>query len=303
METVNRRSEVKVILFADLVDSTPLYQREGDESAFDLVRESLALMRREIESHRGELLRTVGDSVLASFTDSDDAIEAAVGIQSVHRQHKLTARVGFHRGEVIPDQGDVYGSAVNLAARVAGFAKGGEICATHPAIEALSNRYRRSAVLIDRINLKGMSQPHRIYRYQWADAEPATVVHASSAAMLRSAREPTLELLIDERSRLHRADGGCFTIGRADDSSLMLAHDASSRHHASIEYIRGRYVIRDTSTNGTCIQIAERPLIHLRREEMALEGAGEIGFGWVPGEVGAPRIHYRVSKDDVPLFG
>ena len=103
-----------VILFADIGDSTALYERVGDVEAHRMVAESLVLMRDCIESNRGVLLRTVGDAALASFEHADDALEAACDMQNVHLASLLSIRVGFHAGEVIPDGGDVYGHAVNL---------------------------------------------------------------------------------------------------------------------------------------------------------------------------------------------
>jgi len=100
------------ILFADIGGSTSLYQRAGDSQAHQLITDSLNSMRSSVEAAGGELLRTVGDAVLARFENCDAACAAAVSIQESHRNSTLSVRVGFHWGLAIADRGDVYGNAV-----------------------------------------------------------------------------------------------------------------------------------------------------------------------------------------------
>jgi len=136
-------TQTLAILFADIGGSTALYERVGDAEAHRQVANSLSMMREAIVSNRGTLLRTVGDSSLASFECCDDAWLAAREMQVQHASGTLSVRIGFHLGSVIPDGGDVYGNAVNIAARISSFARTGEIATTEEAVNTLSAEHQR----------------------------------------------------------------------------------------------------------------------------------------------------------------
>jgi len=139
-------SQTLTVLFADLAASARLYQTQGDVEAHQLVSDSLRCMHNVVDQQHGTLLRSVGDAVLASFQHADSAYLAAIDIQKAHQGLNLPVRVGFHHGKVIHDGGDVYGSAVNLAARVAAFCKADEICTTEDTIRQLTVKPRSHPV-------------------------------------------------------------------------------------------------------------------------------------------------------------
>ena len=176
---MEKLQQTLAILFADIAGSTELYERVGDVEAHRRVAESLAFMAEAVQVNAGTVLRTVGDSTLASFDQCDDALGAACDMQRLHKITPLSVRIGFHIGPVIPDKGDVYGNAVNIAARVASFAKTEEITATEQAVASLNNGNRARATLLDAINVKGISDPMGVYRIAWeADESMHTRVAA-----------------------------------------------------------------------------------------------------------------------------
>ena len=141
--------EALTIFFADIANSTRLYQDEGDVVAHRLITDCLVSLRQSVELYKGTLLRTVGDAVLASFHSSDDAMLAAIESQRLRKSSPLSIRIGFHAGEVIPDSGDVYGNAVNVAARVAGFANANEIFTTADSVRQLSPELIQATTFFD----------------------------------------------------------------------------------------------------------------------------------------------------------
>ena len=288
------------ILFADIGGSTALYEEVGDVEAHRRVAESLAFMRRAVERHGGTLLRTVGDASLASFECCDDACLAACAMQRLHAEGPLSVRVGFHVGPVIPDGGDVYGSAVNVAARIASFARTDEIAASEDAVRALSEVHRARATLLDKREMKGLAQPLAIHRLDWQEGQdaPATVVAEDAAIGAPETSCGRLDLVrggititIDERRP-------ALSIGRSDESDLAVDDEHASRRHARLELARGQFLLVDESTNGTWLLRDGRPPVLVRRETIVLDGAGRLGLGAMPEDDGALPLAFRVEPGE-----
>lgn len=287
--------QVLTVLFADLAGSTRLYQTQGDANAHQQVTRSLQCMKSVIERHGGELLRTVGDAALASFPQPDAAYCASVDIQKEHVPLDLSVRVGFHHGEVIPDAGDVYGNAVNLAARVASFAEADEICTTEAAVMQLSSCYRSDTHYLDKVDFKGMSEPMPVYRVHWAsDHGETAIITAVSRTGLYQADDKALELLVGAKKMRMDARNPILSFGRSFDNDVVIEAESASRNHARIEFVRGRYVLQDSSTNGTYILKGGRSPEFIRRESVSLDTFGAIGLGFIPNETDSQTIKFRL---------
>ena len=290
-------SQTLTVLFADLSGSTRLYQTHGDVKAHQQVSQSLKSMKLAIELHGGLLLRTVGDSALASFKHSDDACEAAMEIQREHLRLGLTARVGFHHGEVIEDAGDIYGNAVNLTARIAAFAEANEICTTDAAIARLGHKYRTNTHFLDKVKFKGVSEPISVYRVHWRTDSAQTAIVTAGAAKVRDSGDKALELKLDNTKFRVDANNPLLTFGRSAENDVLVESDSVSRNHASVEWLRGRYVLNDFSTNGTYLLKGGTDPEFVRRESIWLERSGRIGFGFDPRGESSNVVKYRLVSD------
>lgn len=294
-----------VILFADIGDSSSLYERVGDVEAHRQVADSLGLMRRCIEGAGGTLLRTVGDAALASFERADDAVQAACAMQRGHLDSALSIRVGFHAGDVIPDGGDVYGHAVNVAARIASFARVDEITATAQCIGALSASNRALASPLDLIQVKGVSGSFEVWRIDWQPADgPQTAIATDWREAAPALAPMALELRTGTRRfRVELADGP-RTVGRSLDCDIVIDCDHASRRHARIEFSHGQCLFTDTSTNGTWLTRNRARPILIRRDTLVLDGRGELGLGVLPGSPGAVSLAFQLigeGADALPL--
>src|SRR6202521_2560930 len=133
-------------LFSDLRDSTGLYERVGDLTAFDLVNEHFRLLQEIIASERGAVVKTIGDAVMATFETPDRAIAAAIRMREAmsdlgaERQHQsLSLKMGIHEGSCLAvtlnAQQDYFGQTVNIASRVQGLAASRSIAVTEQVVE------------------------------------------------------------------------------------------------------------------------------------------------------------------------
>lgn len=126
------------LMFTDLKGSTAFYERVGDARAYHLVREHFSFLAALIREHEGAIVKTIGDAVMAAFADPAQAVRAALAIQrkvtgfnAGHDDESILIKVGLHKGPCIAvtlnERLDYFGSTVNLAARLQGQSRGGDI--------------------------------------------------------------------------------------------------------------------------------------------------------------------------------
>ena len=122
------------ILFSDVEGSTDLRTRRGDAVAHRILREHEDVVRGCVAAHDGQEVKALGDGFLIAFTSVRKALDCAAAIHVALAERAAAAprdavrvRIGVNTGEVVVEGDDLYGQAVNAAARIAGLAKGGEI--------------------------------------------------------------------------------------------------------------------------------------------------------------------------------
>jgi class 3 adenylate cyclase len=165
---------VHTILFTDVEGSTALTQRLGDTRARDLLREHERIVREALRSYGGSEVKTTGDGFMTSFSSAMRALESAIAMQRAFAEHNESAeepilvRVGLNAGEPIAEEKDLFGTAVNLAARIAGKAKGGEILASDVVRQLVAGK---DFLFTDRgeVALRGFDEPVRLYEVRWQD--------------------------------------------------------------------------------------------------------------------------------------
>ncbi|KKK84778.1 hypothetical protein LCGC14_2779910, partial [marine sediment metagenome] len=119
----------RTVLFTDVEGSTALTNRLGDAKARQLLREHERTVREALKSHGGSEVKTMGDGFMTSFSSATGALECAIVMQRAFAEHNESAdepimvRIGLNAGEPIAEDEDLYGTAVNLAARICGHAE------------------------------------------------------------------------------------------------------------------------------------------------------------------------------------
>lgn len=295
---MNTDTQAQTILFADIGSSSALYDRLGDAKAHRLVSESLVRMKTAVQAQGGTVLRTVGDSILASFEQTDQAFCGAGDIQQAHIDLPISVRVGFHTGEVIPDAGDVYGHAVNLAARVASFARADEIMATADAVAQLSDRYRETVSGGEMIEMKGVPEPFRVHRLQWQD-QTDSVTRVAEQTDTTTQNHQRTRLWLHYLGSSWAAGQPCpeLRLGRSDDNDITVQSDEVSRRHARIHYRQRQFILLDDSTNGTYVKKPGMEPFVVRRDSIVLDGNGLICLGESPESDAAQIIKFKLTRD------
>lgn len=149
--------------FLDLTGYTRLTEVEGDEAAADLAAELRALVRRSSLEHGGESVKWLGDGVMFYFPDPSRGVMAALEmVEGIAARDLPPARVGMHAGPVIFQEGDYFGRTVNIAARMADYARPGEVLVSHEVVEA-SSEVPVGFTAIGPVHLKGVADPLSLY--------------------------------------------------------------------------------------------------------------------------------------------
>jgi class 3 adenylate cyclase/DNA-binding CsgD family transcriptional regulator/pimeloyl-ACP methyl ester carboxylesterase len=247
-------SGTSIILFADIADSTALTERLGDAAFRAKARELDGALRTVIREHTGTPIegKLLGDGVLAVFISGREAIEAALASAGSGEDAGLPLHIGLHAGDVIREEGNVYGGAVNVASRISGLAAPGEVLVSD-TVRGLA-RTSAGVAFEDRGDqrLKGISDTVRVWAVMPLDAsgvrEPPAEVKPSYPDHLtarevevlrliaagRSSREIGEELVLSERTvERHIANiyAKTGTHGRAQATAYAIAHGLTLSHN------------------------------------------------------------------------
>src|SRR3954454_10218897 len=128
---------VVAVLIADIVGSTPLYERIGDEAALQQGSECVGAIRQIVARHGGEFVHSKGDDVLSLFERPEAALAAVSQLNRQLSGRSPSIRVGLHFGSVIRTRGEVFGDVVNVTSRLTTTANPGEVLIGQSFFEAL----------------------------------------------------------------------------------------------------------------------------------------------------------------------
>ncbi|MCU7922748.1 MAG: FHA domain-containing protein [Candidatus Thiodiazotropha sp. (ex Dulcina madagascariensis)] len=277
----NIRYQEFAIIFADIVDSTRMYESLGDSRAKQLITELENDISRVVKETGGHVVEVIGDEVMSCYDSPDAAAAGACRIQECVDAYSercgmpVSARLGLHYGPAIVEEGRMYGDSVNVAARMASIAQARQIITTEQVVQNLSDEHRRLVRRFDKVKIKGKQQRMVIYDLLWR--MDVTFMHTSPVTQNQLAKT----LVLTYAGKIHRMPPtqGSMRIGRDPCNELVVSTTAASRTHAILEFSRGKYVLSDISTNGTYVTTQNQQSLYLRRETIPLLGSGKIGLG------------------------
>lgn len=274
------------IMFADISGSTKLYELLGDAMARTVVAETLATIGKIVERFNGTVIKTIGDEVMCTFDSAEDAAIAACEMNETLEEENecgkyaqpVSIRIGMHYGPAIREDGDVFGDAVNVAARMAAQAKARQIMTTKSTVDLLSPALRASTRFVDYAPIKGKKEDIEIYEIIWQQDD---VTRMASGMLSPEKRQPQvrLRLCYNNQDVVLSHERSSIVLGRSQTCDVSVNEKLASRQHVRIELRRDKFFIIDQSTNGTHVRIEESGDSFLRREEMPLTGKGEISLG------------------------
>lgn len=169
-------SGFRVIMFTDLKDSTRMTTLHGDAKALHLLHIHNALTRTELQKYRGREVKHTGDGIMASFASAPDAVECAIAIQKAFAAYNreypnapLYLRIGLSAGEPIEEHGDLFGKAVQLAARLCAHAEPSRILVAQLVVEQCQGATLPFSDLRE-LTPKGFDRAIPVYEVKWMEA-------------------------------------------------------------------------------------------------------------------------------------
>ncbi len=306
-------SSTLTVIFADLTGSTPLYEALGNQRATETVVRLTRWIGEVMESHGGRVVKVLGDGVLGVFRSASDGTASAAELQRGHQIHlqrwpevgRMEMHVGLATGDVLEVDGDAYGDAVNLAARLCERAGPGEIWTNDGTAAAAGLvpqvRFRKLGVF----ELRGKSEPQAIFQAEWRDAESPEML--TMQAPLHSAIAPldsffgTLQLSWQGSSQCYSSADMPVQVGRSSAAQLCIADPRVSRTHLRIDWHNSAFVLTDVSSFGTWVHYdGSDAAVAVRRDSCRLYGSGKIALG-TPFETGGVLLEFRVAGNSMRL--
>lgn len=270
------------IFFADVAQSTVLYDRLGDEAAAELMMHCLHRATECVLASHGRPIETRGDEILCLFDGVEDVLAAAnelhelAGADARLHEHHMAFRIGIHHGPVIEHLGNLYGDAVNVAARMASKAKAHQTLLSSNVTACFADEHRERIRPLGETSVRGKQGAQELFELLSASSTAEITEVSSRAPQRRRAFLLTLKF----RNRQVRLTPLLVRhlLGRGADCDLRVEHPSISRHHAEIRFRDGVFVLVDMSTNGSQVRTPTET-VNVLRNEVPLPREGAIILG------------------------
>jgi class 3 adenylate cyclase len=279
-------SRPQTIVFADVSGSTRLFEKRGDVEARRIISSTLDALSQVVAGHGGRVIKTIGDEIMCTFPAALQGVLAACDMQKrlAHDpefvRDNVAIRVGLHHGDALDEDGDVYGDAVNVAARMAAIAKREQIVTTATTLKGMTSVGAVRSRGLGRARVAGKLLPIEIVDVIWQE-DTSNITTVQRAIRLDDGPETGIKVSLRYRGRVIELNENSepFTLGRDASNTLVIEAEWVSRNHAMIEFKKGHFVVSDRSTNGTYVKLGEDDELRLHRDELHLRKAGTVSLG------------------------
>lgn len=296
------QSRPQTILFADVSGSTRLFETKGDVEARRLIASVLDALSVICVQHGGRVIKTIGDEIMCTLPTAMAGVMSACDMQrKLSRdinflRENLAVRIGFHHGNALEENDDIFGDAVNVAARMTSLAKREQIVTTAATVNGLSGPRFPETRGLGRARVSGKLLPIEIVDVVWQE-DTSGMTMVQSTIRIGDVAAVGAKITLRHRGRVIELTENSepFMMGREASNGLQVEADWVSRTHAQVEYKRGHFVITDRSTNATYVTVGQEPELRLHRDEVHLRGTGTISMGQAAALNTHDLIHFRVE--------
>lgn len=299
------------VVFTDLHGSTAVFEALGNVLATENITRITASIVQQCVAANGRVVKTLGDGVLALFPDGNSALKAVVELQRVHFKRMsrspgdvpMPIRIGVASGDVELVDGDCYGDAVNVAARLCDLCGPNQIWADAASLHHVSESQGVTFRILGPIHIRGRGEPCTVYQIEWHEVEASdflTMQGETGHGLLEGNSDVLgreIELSWLSHVKRFRSFELPVHIGRVRSVEFLVNDPRVSRTHARLEWRNGSVVLVDVSSYGSWIRFigAKGADVQLRREECVLHGEGELALGASFADGSVPTVHFKVT--------
>jgi len=184
------KRKLVAILSADVKGYSRM-MRDDEDCTIRTLTNYRSAMSNLIQKFRGHVVDAIGDNLLAEFTSVVDAVNCAVEIQrelaeknaEMPEERKMVFRIGVNLGDVVEEEGRIYGDGVNIAARIEGMAEAGGICLSGTVYDSIENKLGLEYEYMGERKVKNIQKPIRLYRVQMRSKAPVVVDSGEKKAL------------------------------------------------------------------------------------------------------------------------
>jgi class 3 adenylate cyclase len=168
---LTQREGLASVMFTDIVNSSALATEVGDRDWTSLIKRHFATVRKIVEDHDGEFVKSLGDGTMSNFSSARLALNAAreiqLALQTETTKTRLSVRIGLHTGDVVQSDDDFFGTVVNKAARITATAAAGEIHVSDVTRAIVGEGHDFSFSNPHEVHLRGFDGTHEYHRLDW----------------------------------------------------------------------------------------------------------------------------------------
>ena len=155
--------QLAAIMFTDIAGYTALMGND-EQKAFELLKKNRELQKPIIEQYNGRLIKELGDGIMASFNTVSDAVNAAIKIQEAcNRAKDFQLSIGIHQGEIIFENNDIYGDAVNIASRIQSLGVPGSVLFSKKITDEIRNKSEFQLTSLGSFDFKNVEEPIEVF--------------------------------------------------------------------------------------------------------------------------------------------
>jgi pilus assembly protein CpaF len=270
------------VMFTDVEGSTQLLSTRGFTESHEIMKAYETVVGEKISEHAGRRIKGLGDGVMVSFGSTRHAVECALDIQKAiaeysrdNPQRKLKIRIGINTGEVVEEAGDIFGAAVNLAARVAGKAKGGQVLVSEVVRQLVGPVSEISFTYRGRYKLKGFPDRWRLHEVTPNETQAAPIHRVDEGFVGREQERLDMRLVLDRAAT--GTGGTVFLTGAPGIGVSRLASQvATDAGRKGWLVLSGRFAEQDGTPYAAFREVLGGALASFGPKPMA-EAVGEDG--------------------------
>jgi class 3 adenylate cyclase len=297
------------VVFADLTGSTGVFESLGNIKATQAITRLTEWISKTCETHGGRVVKSLGDGVLILFQESSNAVDAGIDLQQVHQNRirkwpeilRMRLQMGMARGDIVEQDGDCYGDAVNVASRLSDISGPEQILVSDTVIQQLPDGSTVRSRCMGPMVIRGRTESCVVHRIEW-QSEVLSEVFTMPASLMPSpfvqgvVKPAFIKLSWLDLSISFNATELPVFLGRDSNANFVVQDPRVSRKHAQIVWRTGDFYLEDISTYGTWVCFAESAvIIGLRRQECILLQDGEIALGASFEDFTVPTIAFKFS--------
>ncbi len=293
------------VMFTDIKGSTSYFETFGDVEGRAMVQRHNAMLFPIIERHGGKVIKTIGDAIMATFEDSTEGVKAGMEMQnkldeynkSQDQKHlRIMIRIGLNYGPAVVEENDVFGDAVNVAARVESQADAGELLVSESLYKEVRSDDEILVRFFGEVTVKGKAEPVKLYRVIWSEDQLIAEEEFKQAATRRtvdkrgrvsrgkvvelvtSREEDKLKLSVFERQRGEEKTVSQYDVVKLDDELIKtqceevvsLLNRANKRGKVSKEILKQLQSAGQILFDHLLTQEAKERIIHSQAEHLII---------------------------------